>query len=140
MRLRTIRPRYVVFGGLVSLGCSLAISELCGQGPLHDRAPPPCVLDGPCLPNRATWGYYGPKWRRWPGTVTEPGLTPGEETRLPGTDVPAPPDGVAAASSGPRDVEALAGSPTARRHSSNTSFTSASQKSMRTGRRRGPLR
>jgi hypothetical protein len=79
-----------VYGGLVSLGCSLAIGELCGQGPLHDRAPPPCVLDGPCLPNRATWGYYGPKWRRWPGTVTEPGLTPGEETRLPGTDVPDP--------------------------------------------------
>ena len=30
--------------------------------------------------------------------------------------------------------------PTARRHSSNTSSTSASQKSIRTGRRRGPLR
>ena len=39
----------------------------------------------------------------------------------------------------PRAAE-VASTPTARRHSSNTSSTSASQKSIRTGRRLGPLR
>lgn len=90
MRLRKLRPQYFVLGGLVVVGCGLAVSDICGQGPLHDRAPPPCVLNGPCLPNRGTWGYYAPKWRRWPGTVAEAEVTPSEATGLEGTQPPPP--------------------------------------------------
>ena len=54
-------------------------------------------LDGACIPNRLTYGFYQPKWRRWPGsTAPTPEL------------VPTPP-------TSPADVEALPRVPATRR-------------------------
>lgn len=77
----------------------------------------PYRTDGACAPKRQTYGYFAPKWRRWPGVTNadyqskrppqelpkppaateEPGLPPGElllpPTDFPRDDAPAPPGG-----------------------------------------------
>jgi len=54
------------------LGVGLAICLTAGpvaaaHVSLHDRGPCPNAADGVCIPNRRNFGYYGPKWRPWPG-------------------------------------------------------------------------
>lgn len=49
-------------------------------GDLDRATSPPCSVDGTCLPQRATWGYYQTNWRRWPGTDIERKV---EEVQLP---------------------------------------------------------
>lgn len=91
MRSRKIRPRWLMLGGLISIGCGIVVTELCGQHPVHDRAPAPCILNYPCLPRRDTWGYYPPKWRRWPEMPVGAVPTPeGPQIDLPEVDFPDP--------------------------------------------------
>jgi hypothetical protein len=39
--------------------------------------------DGNCVPNRFTYGYYAPKWRRWPGAAVGPETIPTPPERRP---------------------------------------------------------
>ena len=43
-----------------------------GPPPLDRPSPPACCADGLCYPNRATWGLYETRWRRWPTEQLEP--------------------------------------------------------------------
>lgn len=58
---------------------------------IHDRAKPRCIADGQCMPNRAVWGHYEQKWRRWPAAADGAGggarrhLPPGLEKYDPPT-------------------------------------------------------
>jgi hypothetical protein len=42
-----------------------------GPDPRCNKCP-----DGVCVPNRFTYGYYAPKWRRWPGSGLGPETIP----------------------------------------------------------------
>ena len=42
--------------------------------------------DGNCVPNRFTYGYYAPKWRRWPGAAVGPESIPTPPEKRPTPD------------------------------------------------------
>src|SRR5689334_15648372 len=56
----------------------------------------PTIHDGRGVPNRRNFGYYGRKWRQWPGDQPEgPEMAPtqprgGVAPQLPPVDVPPP--------------------------------------------------
>jgi hypothetical protein len=66
---------------------ALSFVDAFGAGPpsIDRPSPPACCADGLCYPNRATWGVYETRWRRWPTTQLEP--TPAD-TRPPGAPSP----------------------------------------------------
>lgn len=54
---------------IVALGLSAALGmDALGAG-VHvlPPSPPRCTADGACYPKHNTWGYYGQRWRTWPG-------------------------------------------------------------------------
>src|SRR5215211_2562307 len=73
------RTHWMVRGLGISLlgGLGLSAMPLFAGGPYPMPGPDPrCnkCPDGVCVPNRLTYGYYAPKWRRWPGAA--PALGP----------------------------------------------------------------
>lgn len=61
----------LVFSPLLATGS--AESQDCYSTPC---LPAPCTADGICHPKRATWGYYQPRWSRWPGEQDDTFPTP----------------------------------------------------------------
>ena len=43
--------------------------------PIGHPTPCPCMADGACIPDRATWGYHKTQWRLWPGTTLDQGAS-----------------------------------------------------------------
>lgn len=54
----------------------------------------PCTAEGGCRPAAATYGWYKPNWRRWPGTAdarsTPRSADPAEDSLLPQFEPPEP--------------------------------------------------
>lgn len=81
----------------LSLLCALVMLATVAQaGPPNDidywRCP--YTPDGSCAPRRQTYGYFAPKWRRWPGVTSAD-----YESKLPPPEPYSPPDGI---DTGPR--------------------------------------
>ena len=67
--------------------------------PIANPTPGPCCIDGVCYPKRETWGFYGTRWRQWPGDLRpeisgRPDLPPKPELpdELPSVILPEPKD------------------------------------------------
>lgn len=73
LRLATCYTRR--FAWLVA-GATLLVPGRASAG--HPPTPPPCVLDGVCLPKWETWGYYRTNWRPFPGDRVAAAPTPVE--------------------------------------------------------------
>lgn len=58
-------------------------ADSCGPGGC------PCAVEGVCIPSRPTYGYFQPRWRKWPGTelldVAPPGPVVPARSRDAGT-------------------------------------------------------
>lgn len=51
----------------LGLSAALCVEALGGGAHVAPASPPPCTVDGACYPKHNTWGYYGQRWRTWPG-------------------------------------------------------------------------
>lgn len=68
------------------LAAPLVCSPLVATGSAEGQAcystpclPPPCAADGICHPKRETWGYYAPRWNRWPGDYDDAFPSPADQ-------------------------------------------------------------